>query len=153
MSGTYQPPTPAILLGRQNETMIEGVRALKWQPVKRGSAEVQIPMMPPLYKATCAAKVTGDTYLLNGNGQRFATPDSLGQMFRRWCREAGLEDRSSHGIRKAAGHLLAQEGCTQYQIMTVHGHTQAKTSEGYTKGVERWRLARDAMASLEAIDC
>lgn len=142
----------AIRLGRQHETTIEGVRALRWQPVKRGSAEVQIPMLPPLYRATRAETVTGETYLLNYRGQRFATPDSLGQMFRRWCREAGLENRSSHGIRKAAGHLLAQEGCSQYQIMTVHGHTQAKTSEVYTKGVERWRLARDAMSALEAME-
>ncbi|WP_325168784.1 tyrosine-type recombinase/integrase [Paracoccus caeni] len=142
----------AIRLGRQHETTIEGVRALQWQPVKRDSAKVAIPMLPPLYKATRASKVTGETYLLNYRGKPFSTPDSLGQMFRRWCRDAGLEDRSSHGIRKAAAHLLAQEGCSQYQIMTVHGHTQAKTSEVYTKGVERWRLARDAMTALEVMD-
>lgn len=139
----------AILLGRRHEMMIEGVRALRWQPAKRGSAEVAIPLLPPLYRATRGATVQGDTYLLNFRGKPFATPDSLGQMFCRWCREAGLENRSSHGIRKAAGHLLAQEGCSQYQIMTVHGHTQAKTSEVYTKGVERWRLARDAMAAMD----
>ncbi len=109
-------------------------------------------MLPPLYRATRSIKIAGETYLLNSKGKPFATPDSLGQMFRRWCREAGLADRSSHGIRKAAGHLLAQEGCSQYQIMTVHRHTQAKTSEIYTKGVERWRMARDAMAALEALD-
>ncbi|WP_051142371.1 tyrosine-type recombinase/integrase [Paracoccus zeaxanthinifaciens] len=142
----------AIRLGRQHETTIEGVRALRWHPVKRGSAEVAIPMLPPLYRATRSMKIAGETYLLNSKGKPFATPDSLGQMFRRWCREAGLADRSSHGIRKAAGHLLAQDGCSQYQIMTVHGHTQAKTSEIYTKGVERWRMARDAMAALEALD-
>lgn len=142
----------AIRLGRGHETVIEGVRALRWQPAKRGSAEVAIPLLPPLYRATRAAKAQGDTYLLNYKGRPFATPDSLGQMFRRWCREAGLDDRSSHGIRKAAGHLLAQEGCSQYQIMTVHGHTQAKTSEVYTRGAERWRLARDAMAAMEAMD-
>ncbi|MFT3690796.1 hypothetical protein [Paenirhodobacter sp.] len=28
------------------DSVIEGVRALRWQPVKRGSAEVQIPMLP-----------------------------------------------------------------------------------------------------------
>lgn len=142
----------AIRLGRQHETTMEGVRALRWQPAKKGSAEVTIPMLPPLYKATRAAKIEGPTYLLNYRGQPFSTPDSLGQMFRRWCRDAGLKDRSSHGIRKAAGHLLAQEGCSQYQIMTVHGHTQAKTSEVYTKGVERWKLARDAMAALETME-
>lgn len=142
----------AVRLGRDDETMVEGIRALSWQPTKKGSAHVTIPLLPPLYRATRAETVTGKTYLLNYKGQPFSSPDSLGQMFRRWCREAGLENRSSHGIRKAAGHLLAQEGCSQYQIMTIHGHTQAKTSEVYTKGVERWRLAKDAMAALEGMD-
>jgi integrase len=142
----------AIWLGRDQEATIEGVHALSWQPRKRGSAHVSIPMLPPLQRATRAAKVVGDTYLLNIRGKPFSTPDSLGQMFRRWCRDAGLENRSSHGIRKAAGHLLAQEGCSQYQIMTIHGHTQAQTSEVYTKGVERWRLAKDAMANLQGME-
>ncbi len=142
----------AIKLGRKHEEEIEGVRALSWRPSKRGSAPVTIPMLPPLFKATRAQPTENETYLLNYRAQPYSTPDSLGQMFRRWCRDAGLEDRSSHGIRKAAGHLLAQEGCSQYQIMTIHGHTQAKTSEVYTKGVERWRLAKDAMAKLEGLD-
>lgn len=76
----------------------------------------------------------------------------LGNMFRRWCIAAGLEGRSAHGVRKAAGHLLAQEGCSQYQIMTIHGHTQAQTSEIYTKGVERWKMAQAAMAALEGME-
>ena len=142
----------AVVLGRSNEFERNGIRGLGWQPRKRGSAKVEIPMLPPLYKATRATTVQGPTYLLNAKGIPFQTPDSLGQMFRRWCREAGLEGRSSHGIRKAAGHLLAQQGCSQYQIMCIHGHTQAKTSEVYTRGVERWKLAADAMRTLESID-
>ena len=55
-------------------------------------------------------------------------------------------------FRKAAGHLLAQEGCSQYQIMSIHGHTQAQTSEIYTKGVERWRMTAETMKRLEGMD-
>ncbi|VCU58238.1 Phage related integrase [Tritonibacter mobilis] len=142
----------AIRLGRCHEFQRDGIRGLAWQPAKRGSAKVEIPMLPPLYRATRAGAVIGDTYLLNNKGKPFSSPDSLGQMFRRWCGEAGLKGRSSHGIRKAAGHLLAQEGCSQYQIMSIHGHTQAQTSEIYTKGVERWRMASDAMKRLEGMD-
>ena len=142
----------AVVLGRANEFKRNGVRTLKWQPSKKGSAPVEIPMLPPLYKATRTSVVQGRTYLLTAHGRPFRSPDALGQKFRKWCREAGLEGRSSHGIRKAAGNLLAEEGCTQYQIMSVHGHTQAKTSEVYTKGVERWKLAAEAMRVLEAMD-
>ena len=67
--------------------------------------------------------------------------------------DPGLQGRSAPGVRKAAGNLLAQEGCSQYQIMTIHGHTQAQTSEVYTKGVDRWKLAKTARTTLERMDC
>lgn len=142
----------AVRLGRSNEIERNGMLYLGWQPAKKGSAYVEIPMVPQLITATRATKVQGTTYLLNQHGKPYASPDALGQHFRRWCKEAGLENRSSHGIRKAAGHFLAQEGSTQYQIMTIHGHTSAKTSEVYTKGVERWKMAKEAMEKLGAID-
>ena len=142
----------AVLLGRSNEFERAGVRGLGWQPKKKGSAKVEIPMLPPLYKATRAATVQGSTYLLTEYGKPFESPEGLRNRFRKWCDEAGLRNRTSHGIRKAAGNLLAQAGCTQYQIMSIHGHTQAKTSEVYTKGVERWKLASDAMRTLETME-
>lgn len=142
----------AVVLGRNNEFKRSGIEGLGWQPKKKGSPFVEVPMLPPLYEATRLSTVQGLTYLLTEYGKPFSSPDSLGQKFRKWCREARLENRSSHGIRKAAGHLLAQEGCSQYQIMAIHGHTQAKTSEIYTKGVERWKMAVDAMRTLEVIE-
>ncbi|MDF1685310.1 MAG: tyrosine-type recombinase/integrase [Parvibaculaceae bacterium] len=141
----------AVKLGRSNEFMRGDIRAIGWQPQKKGSASVEIPMLPPLYRATRAVSVVGETYLLKENGQPFSSPEGLRNRLKKWCDAAGIGHLSSHGIRKAAGHLLAQEGCTQYQIMAVHGHTQAKTSEIYTKGVERWNMAADAMSKLEGM--
>ena len=71
----------------------------------------------------------GSTYLLNQLGQPFASGSAVGNKFRKWVAEAGLKDRSPHGIRKAAGELMALEGASQYHIMADHGPTQAKTSE------------------------
>lgn len=142
----------ATYLGRQNEFERHGIRGLKWQPHKRGSAPVEIPLVPQLYTATRSTSVQGPTYLLTDYGRPFSSPDALGQRFKKWCREAGIKNRSAHGIRKAAGHLLAEAGCSQYQIMAIHGHTQARTSEVYTRGVERWTLAADAMKALASLD-
>jgi hypothetical protein len=36
--------------------------------------------------------------------------------------------------------------------MSIHGHTQAKTTEIYTKGVERWKLTADALRRLEGME-
>jgi integrase len=139
-------------LGRGNEIKRDGILWLDWQPAKKGSPHVTIPMLPPLVAATRAQYVIGATYLLNAHGRPFASSAAFGNWFRDRVREAGLEGRSPHGIRKAAGELLALEGVTQYGIMAVLGHTQAKTSEVYTQGVNRERLAMEAMQKLEKMD-
>ena len=75
----------------------------------------------------------------------------MSQRFSKWAREAGLENRTAHGIRKAVGQLLAEAGCNQYQIMAIHGHTESRTSEIYTKSASRPELARKAMQTMAEI--
>ena len=142
----------AVLMGRANEKRRDGLTWLDWQPEKRGSARVVIPILPPLAKAISSQTVVGPTYLLSGLGQPFASKSSFGNWFRDRVREAGLRDRSAHGIRKAAGELMALEGATQYHIMAVHGHTQAKTSEVYTSGVNRAKLAKEALQMMAGME-
>ena len=147
-----------VRLGRHNEIQRKGITWLDFQPVKKGSRRVRIPMLPPLHAATRASAVVGRAYLLTEHGQPFASSGAFDNKFRSWIIEAGLVDadgkatRSSHGIRKAAGELLALEGASQYQIMAVHGHASAKTSQVYTDGVDRDELAAQAMAKLAGMD-
>lgn len=140
----------AIWLGRAQEVTRDGQLWLSWQPRKRGSAFVSIPMMPPLIAATRSSD--GPAYLLNDKGKPFASVEALRVRVQRWCSAAGIPDRSSHGIRKAVGEMMAQNGCSQYQVMAVMAHTQAKTSEIYTKGAERQILAADGVKVLAALD-
>lgn len=138
----------AIWLGRDNETVRNGTRFLEWQPRKKGSEFVTIPMLPPLYEATRSATVIGPTYILSSLGKPFSTSESLRNRVRKWCDEADLPDRTSHGIRKAVAELMAESGCTQHQIMAVMSHTQAETSEVYTKGAKRRVLALEGAAAI-----
>ena len=142
----------AVVLGPTHELTRDGVRHLSWLPGKKGSVQVTVPILPPLERALSAMTVQGPTYLLTQLGKPYASPAAFGNKFRRWVIEAGLSDRSPHGIRKAAGELMALEGATQYHIMAVHGHTQAKTSEVYTSRVNRQRLAAEAMDLLGSMD-
>jgi hypothetical protein len=73
-------------------------------------------------------------------------------MFSKWCRQAGLENRTANGIRKAVGSILAEAGCTQYQNMAIHGHSESRTSEIYTRAVERPELARQGLEAMEAME-
>ncbi|MGN7867730.1 tyrosine-type recombinase/integrase [Paracoccus sp. 22332] len=142
----------AIWLGRDNEVQRNGETWLEWQPRKKGSAPVALPMLKPLYDATRAAKVVGTAYLLTDKGKPFASPEGLRNRIQKWCAAAGIKGKSSHGIRKAVAELLAEAGCSQHQIMSILAHTQAKTSEVYTKGVQRRALSSDAMQVLAALD-
>lgn len=143
----------AVILGRQHEAKRpDGSVWLGWQPEKRGSKKVTIPILPPLLKAIRAQPIVGRTYLLREDGQPFSSKNSFGNKFSTWMEQAGLTGLSAHGIRKAAGELLALHGASQYHIMAVHGHASAKTSEIYTEGADRARLAEQAMQMLSGMD-
>jgi integrase len=139
------------ILGREHEEEREGLVWIEWQPQKKGSAFVSIPMMPQLYAATREMKVQGKSYLLNEHGRPFKNGNSLGTKVQRWTKAAGLERRSSHGLRKALATLLAEVGCSTHQIMSVLAHTKASTSEIYTESAERSRMARAAFDSIKHV--
>lgn len=141
-----------VLLGREHETRRNGTPWLVWQPSKRGSKMVEIPILAPLQSALDDRKVIGSTYLLTAHGKPFKSPAGLRNKMQEWCEAAGLEGLSSHGIRKAAGHLLALNGASQYEIMSVHGHANAATSQVYTDAVERARLGQLAVSKLAGLD-
>lgn len=141
----------AIWLGRGQEITNGGQTYLAWQPRKKGSAPVTIPMLPPLYNATRAMQLIGPTYLLSEKGQPFSSVEALRVRVQRWCAAAGLTERSSHGIRKAMAVWMANAGCTQHQIMAVMAHTQAKTSEIYTREANRQILAADGIKALSGL--
>lgn len=136
------------MLGRGHECILDDVEALRWTPLKKGSSEVSIPLLAPLKTATRAPKVQGATYVLGRGGKPFASGDSMSAMFKRWCRDASLGHLSAHGVRKGLAELLAELGCSQYEIMSILGHSEAKTSEVYTRRVERWKLARSAIERI-----
>ncbi|MEH7827623.1 tyrosine-type recombinase/integrase [Gemmobacter denitrificans] len=138
----------ALWLGRDQEVTRNGQVWLDWQPSKKGSAFVSIPMLPPLYEATRNVTVVGQTYLLSEKGKPFTSVEALRVRVQRWCEAAGLPGRSSHGIRKAMAETMAEAGCSQHQIMAVMAHTQAKTSEVYTKGANRRDMAFHGMQAL-----
>jgi integrase len=136
------------ILGRDHECLIDGIEALRWVPLKKGSSEVCIPFLDPLKAAVRAPKVLPTTYVSKRGGDPYASGDAMSAMFKRWCHDAGLGHLSAHGVRKGLAEVLAEMGCSQYDIMAILGHSEAKTSEVYTRRVERWNLAKTALAKV-----
>lgn len=136
------------ILGRDHECVIDGIEALRWVPLKKGSTEVCIPLLDPLKTAVRAPKVLPTTYVAKRGGSTYASGDAMSAMFKRWCHDAGLGHLSAHGVRKGLAEVLAEMGSSQYDIMAILGHSEAKTSEVYTRRVERWNLAKTALAKV-----
>ncbi|MCF1496259.1 tyrosine-type recombinase/integrase [Agrobacterium vitis] len=136
-------------LGPRHECIQEGLEALRWVPAKKGSSEVTIPLLKPLKASIYSQGTIAETYIVARGNKPFASGDSMSAVFKRWCVDAGLNHLSAHGVRKGLAELLAEQGCSQYEIMAILGHSQARTSEAYTRRVERWKLAQQAMDRLD----
>ena len=134
-------------IGPRNEVMYDGVKYLEYQPVKKGSSFVSIPMHPELQRAISAMKIVGQSYVLSTRAQAY-TANTLSRKFSEWCVEAGLEDKSAHGIRKHVARLLAEVGHSTNEIMAVLGHTKEQTTAIYTKTASRRVMATTAATSM-----
>lgn len=142
----------AVTMGRHNEFQRDGETWLKWSTEKLNAPDVAVPIAPQLLSAIRSQTVVGPTYILSTKGKPFASKKALGNRFDKWIEQAGLSGLSSHGVRKAAGDILADAGMSQHTIMAIHGHTEARTSEMYTKGADRLNLARQGMDALAKLN-
>lgn len=141
-----------VRLGPGNIHDIDGKPYLEFVQEKTGfrdRTKVVVPVVDALASAISATPVGEETFLVTDYGKPFSK-NGFGNKFRTWCREAGVPDEfSSHGVRKAVGTFLAEAGCTQYEIMALHGHGDPKTSEIYTRSVDRRKLVESAMGRID----
>lgn len=129
----------------------DGQEILDFQPSKSGSAPVVVPMLAQL-KEELAVHPDGATFLMTEKGKSYASSEAMRNRIQDWTAQAKLpKGRTQNGIRKGAAELLAAAGATQYEIMSLMAHTEAKTSEVYTKKVERASLAAVAIGRLSKL--
>lgn len=148
-------------LGCGNEAIHNGDPYLEWQPSKKGSAFVSIPLGEML-ATELQYHEDRDTYLVTEYGKPFASAGSLDNRVRKWIIAAGLSKtvrneageievkatRSQHGIRKGVAELMAERGATEYELMAAFGWTDTKTPSIYTKKFERRGAATSGMKRL-----
>lgn len=136
-------------LGRQNEFEKGGRRWLRWKQDKAPHALVEMPISAIL--ANELVEHTNMTYLLNGYGAPYSAA-GLGKKFRSWCNEAGLTDRSLHGVRKGLSALLAEHGATSTEIDVLLGHEMGSSeTKIYVRSAERAQLAEAVLNRLDEI--
>ena len=91
-----------------------------------------VPIVPPL-KSVIDASQTGDFfYVVQANGRPYKK-ESLGNLFRNYCKDAGLAHCSLHGLRKACVVRMIVDGCTPHEVMAVTGHRTLKEIDRYAR--------------------
>ena len=137
--------------GPRSERFYDGIAYLEWQPRKKRSKPVSVPRGEMLEAELQNHDLTGrGTCLVTEYGNPFASSGSLDNRIRKWLAEAGLTDetgkvtRSQPGIRKGVAEILAESGASVYEIMSVLGHSEPKTTARYTEKADRRRLATAA---------
>lgn len=115
----------------------------------QGNTFVHLPLLPVLKRTLEASPIGKRSWIAKQDGLPY-TKESLGNMFKDACVEAGILDRSAHGLRKAAATRAAENGATAHQLMAIFGWVDIKEAEIYTRAADRKRLAGEAMNKLEA---
>lgn len=126
--------------------VVEGCLVLRQQ--KTGSS-LRLPLTGELAALIEGIPVERRAFLLTEQGNPF-TANGFGNKFREWCDEAGLNDLSAHGLRKAMARRLAETGASASQIKAVTGHTTLSEVARYTAAADQPRLAGEAIARMQA---
>ena len=147
---TGQRKSDLIRLGRQHLKSHEGREGLEFTQYKnrnRKPVKLWVPISPEL-REIIEASPTGDlTFIQTAFGRPFSE-GGFGNRFRKWCNEAGLEGLSVHGLRKTASAVLAQNGCTEQEIMAITGHSTSKEVIRYTRSAKQKVRAANAMKKM-----
>jgi integrase len=142
---TAQRRGDVIRMGRQH--IRDGVLQVTQQ---KTGAELKIPVHPDLEAIFAATPTEHLAFLTTAAGKPF-TAAGFGNIFRDWCREAGLpEECSAHGLRKAACRRLAEAGASANIIAAISGHKTLREVERYTKAADQARMARAGIEMMTA---
>jgi integrase len=141
---TAQRRSDVIRMGRQH--IRDG--AIHVTQRKTG-AVLAVPLHPELAAIIEATPSDHLTFLVTRDGSPFS-PAGFGNLFRKWCNEAGLPKKcSAHGLRKAACRRLAEAGCSAPEIMSISGIAACERCSGTARRRirrawrgRRWRRSR-----------
>jgi integrase len=108
---------------------------------------LEIPVHPELARIIAASPCGNLAFLVTAQGAPFAVA-GFGNLFRDWCKEAGLPQCSPHGLRKAQCRRLAEAGCSAPQIAAISGHKTLAEVQRYIEAASQAKLARQALARV-----
>jgi len=140
---TGQRRADVVRMGRQH---IRG-DYIEVRQEKTGTT-LSIPITDPLRRALDAVPKDRMTFLTTGAGRPYS-PAYFGNVFRKWCDQAGLPPECrAHGIRKAVATRIADAGHGAHAIAAVTGHRRLQDVAHYTRAADQMRLANGTRSAL-----
>lgn len=115
---------------------------------QKTGVQLKLPIHPCLGISLMPFLGNKTAFILSSKGTPY-TPDSFGMWFKRRCVEAGITDKSMHGLRKAAARRLAEVGLSNQMIKSITGHTSDTEVARYTAAARQERMAAHAMEQLD----
>jgi len=131
----------AVRVGRPH--VKDGVMTIRTE--KTGEV-VTIPTVAPLVESIAAGPIGELTFIAGENG-RPLTKEGFGNLFREWCREAGVPG-TAHGLRKAAATRAANNRATVAELEALFGWRGGGMASLYTREADRARLSKGAAKKL-----
>jgi integrase len=104
----------------------------------------------PALKAEIERAPIGMTLLLTQWGKPFSAAGFTAWFVAR-AKDAELEGKSPHGLRKAAGRRLAEVGCSAKVIAAVLGHSTLAMVTLYTQDADQILLADEGINALDRV--
>lgn len=138
---TVQRRSDVVVMGRQH-TKPGKIHVA--QAKSGGKTRLWIPIHPDLQREIDTVPAGQLTFVQTQYGKPFS-PAGFTSWFVEAAQEAGLIDRTPHGLRKAGSRRLAEAGCTPHQIMAVTGHKNLSEVTLYTASADQERLAEEAI--------
>jgi integrase len=135
----------ALYTGQRGSDLVR----MGWQHVRPGERvavrqqktgkHLLIKMHPELSRVLDSLPKSNLTFLLTERGAAF-TPGGFSFWFSKRCREAGLKNRTAHGLRKLALTRRANAGASLDMLKAFGGHATSKEVERYTRDADQTRL-------------
>lgn len=132
----------AVALGKQH--VRDGVLIFITEKGRdRRRIEVPRPIDPEL-AATLETGPCADLAFICGERGEPLTKESFGNVFKQACVDAGIPDKSAHGLRKLSASIWAERGATVNELMALFGWLSPQMAAHYTEKADRKRLAMSA---------
>lgn len=111
---------------------------------QKTGGEVDLPLLNELATELALAPKVALAFILTEYGKTFSQK-GYGTWFNQKCRDAGLVNRTAHGIRAGAATIAANNGATVHMLCSMFGWCSESMAMRYTRKANRKALADAGM--------